>query len=64
MIILIKIIIILILLNIRKLSELGLESSYKGTIDKETKTKEEKYLSNKVFNIQIHPDDSARLNVT
>ena len=42
--------------------ELSLEFTYKSMIDKKTKTKEEKYLNNDIFNIQIPLSDSAKLN--
>ena len=40
----------------------GLESSHESMIDKKTKTKEGKYLDNKVSNIQILSGDGARPN--
>ena len=46
----------------QKLSGPGPESSHGGTIDKETKTKEGKYLGDEVSNIQIPSGDGARPN--
>ena len=40
----------------------GSESSHEGMINKETKTKEGKYLDDKVSNIQIPSGDGARPN--
>ena len=44
------------------MSELGLESSHESMIEKETKTKKEKYLGDEVSNIQILSGDGAKLN--